>query len=66
VFLLLWIICLSVAFAADHSFEMRCLQLKKKMPQIKIEEIKKGPLGLCEIWSGDNVIYFSPDKNLLF
>ena len=60
--------CVSFAFAKTpekHSFEMDCMKLKNKMPQIQIDNIQKGPLGLCEIWSGQNVFYFAPKEQLL-
>ena len=37
------------------------------MPNFKVNRVVKGPIpGLCEIWSGTNVIYYYPERKLLF
>jgi len=40
--------------------------LPAKMPNLKVQRILEGPIpGTCEIWSGTNVLYYYPDKNLM-
>jgi len=51
---------------ADSAYLGKCDLLKEKLPNLRIDRVLKAPLpGLCEIWTGPNVLYYHPDKDLL-
>ena len=52
---------------AKGSLLEKCRNIKLQMPNFRVDRVLKGPIpGLCEIWSGTNVIYYHPDRKLLF
>ena len=64
---LVFTMLLSATALAATSIIKKCQSIRKEMPQFKVDRILPGPVsGMCEIWANNNVIYYFPDKKLLF
>ena len=60
-------VLLTAQALAAASTVKKCQSIRTEMPHLRIDRILPGPVpGMCEIWAGGNVIYYYPDRKLLF
>ena len=60
-------VLLTAQALAAASIVKKCQSIRTEMPHLRIDRILPGPVsGMCEIWANNNVIYYFPDKKLLF